>query len=108
MKKTHLYLCGPMSGLPDNNRAEFDRTAEILRLHGYVVFTPTENGLPAGTAWENHMRADIRALMGVSNVALMPGSKDSRGCKLELTIARELNMTVKNIDQWIYEAKKRT
>lgn len=96
-----------MSGLPNHNRAEFDRTAEILRLHGYVVFCPTENGLPAGTAWENHMRSDIRALMGVSNVAVMPGSEKSRGCKLELTIAKELNMTIKTVDQWIFEAAKK-
>ena len=27
--KKHLYLCGPMSGLPINNRLEFDRTAWI-------------------------------------------------------------------------------
>jgi hypothetical protein len=107
MKKTHLYLCGPMTGLPNHNRPEFDRTAEILRLHGYIVFTPTENGLPTDTAWENHMRADIRALMGVSNVAVMPGSEKSRGCKLELHIAKELNMTIKTVDQWIFEAAKK-
>ena len=105
--KKHLYLCGPMTGLPNNNHAEFDRTAEILRLHGYIVFTPTENGLPTETAWENHMRADIRALMGVHNVAVMPGSEKSRGCKLELTIAKELNMTIKTVDQWIFEAAKK-
>ncbi len=93
-----------MTGLPNNNHAEFYRTAEILRLHGYVVFCPTENGLPVDTAWENHMRADIRALMGVHNVAVMPGSEKSRGCKLELTIAKELNMTIKTVDQWIYQA----
>lgn len=50
------------------------------------------------------MRADIRALMGVSNVAVMPGSEKSRGCK---HIAKELNMTIKTVDQWIFEAAKK-
>lgn len=43
--KTKLYLCGPITGIPNHNRDAFDGAAAALRGAGFEVFNPLENGL---------------------------------------------------------------
>lgn len=93
-----LYLCGPMSGLPDHNRPAFDAMAAQLRGMGYDVFNPAENGLPADAPWADHMRADITALMQCTALACLPGHLESRGATLERYLARELGMRIFDAD----------
>ena len=37
-----LYLSGPMTGVPDNNRPAFDAAAKRLREQGHFVINPAE------------------------------------------------------------------
>lgn len=58
-----LYLCGPMTGLPAFNYPAFNAAAVALRQVGFLVFSPTENGLPANAPWDRHMRVDLAELV---------------------------------------------
>lgn len=99
--KKDIYLCGPMTGLPDHNRAAFAHAALALRGAGYTVATPAENGLPADAPWAEHMRADIKLLMDCHAIALLPGAEASRGARLELHIAKHLQMKALSVGAWL-------
>lgn len=100
MKLPTLYLCGPMSGLPDYNVPAFTHAAATLRYWGYTVINPAENGLPHDAPWADHMRRDIAALAQCRAVAVLPGTDRSRGAQLELHIATALGMPVANVATW--------
>ena len=91
----HVYLSGPMTGLPDYNRPAFARVAEELRAQGKTVFNPgdigpKENIMPR--AW--YMRKDLEGLMRSDSIYLLPGWETSEGAKLEVAIAKELELPV--------------
>lgn len=101
MSRPTLYLSGPMTGLPHHNRPAFERAARALRLVGYNVFSPAENGLSLDAEWSAHMRQDIRIMVQFCGaVATLPGWENSKGAKLEAHIARELGWTILPVDQW--------
>lgn len=89
-----VYLSGPMTGLKDFNKPVFFKAAEILRAAGLRVFNPAENGLPSSAPWNEHMRADIKALMDCHVIAMLPGWEASEGAGIELRLACDLGMRV--------------
>ena len=94
-EKFHIYLSGPMTGLPDYNRPAFAEAADKLRSEGKSVFNPgdigpTENIMPR--AW--YMRKDLEALMKSDSVYLLPGWEKSPGAQLEVEIAKELELPI--------------
>ena len=46
------------------------------------------------------MRAAIRQVIQADAVAFLPGSHNSRGARLELTIAAALGMEAKPLHEW--------
>lgn len=97
----HLYVCGPMTGLPSLNYPAFDGAAAALRAAGYRVSTPTENGVPQAAPWSRHMRADIKLLMDCDAVAVLDGTAHSTGAQLELHNATQLAMPVLSVAGWL-------
>ncbi len=94
----HIYLAGPMAGLPDHNFPLFNRVARRLRDDGYEVFNPAENddgGVRRARAF--YMRLDIPALMRSDAVALLPGWEQSRGASLEVWLAIDLGLPLYRI-----------
>lgn len=106
MNRPTLYLSGPMSGLPEFNHPAFKAAAAKLRAAGYQVVCPTENGLPPDAPWDQHMRADIAAMVAQCNaIALLPGCQDSKGARLELDIAVGLNFRASTVEGWLESAR---
>lgn len=87
-----LYLCGPVTGVPDLNRPAFDEAAETLREAGYAVLVP-HDAVPAHARWQDAMRICIAAMLGCDGVALIDGWERSRGAAVEIDIARKVGMT---------------
>ena len=91
---TRVYICGPMTGLPDFNRAAFRTSAEGLRKAGFDVISPLaisdEWGL--GQTWRWYMREALHQLATADVVALLPGWERSRGASLEWQIAEGLGL----------------
>lgn len=90
-----LYLSGPMTGIPDFNFPAFNQASARWRSEGYRVFNPAENfdgrtDLPRAA----YMREDLAQVMQADIVAVLPGWKDSKGARLEVAMARELDLPV--------------
>lgn len=97
-----LYLCGPITGVPEYNKPAFDAAAAALRAAGYTVFNPLENGLARTAPWEDHMRADLAQMMGCDALAVLPGAHFSRGAKLEMDLAMQSGIIpVRAVQHWL-------
>lgn len=103
MKKDHIYVSGPMTGIKDNNVPAFARAAKALRKAGYKVVNPGEYEGPANKlTWEECLWRDL-ILIGQKcfAVATLPGWEKSRGAKLEIHVAKALSMPVHTVKHWI-------
>lgn len=92
-----VYLSGPMTGLPDFNYPAFNAVAAKLRGLGYSVVNPAENfggrgDHPAGRT--AYMRVDIGHVLNVDAVVVLPGWQNSRGARLEVAVALEIDLPV--------------
>jgi hypothetical protein len=87
-----LYLSGPMTGLPEHNFPAFIDYAEGLRARGYEVVSPAE--MPECDSYEDYLRMDIQAILGVEALAVLPGWSNSKGCFYEVTVALAIGIPV--------------
>jgi hypothetical protein len=89
-KPAIAYIGGPMSGIPDKNRAMFDRVAAELRAREYFVINPGELGESADWPWEACVSRDISMMMAqeyLTAIVLLPGWRASGGARIELFCA---------------------
>ena len=92
-----VYLSGPMTGLPDFNRAAFHAAAAALREQGHVVINPAEVDLGSDATWSDYMRIHLAEIARrVTQVFVLPGWESSRGAQLEVHVARALGLTVED------------
>ncbi|WP_305826398.1 DUF4406 domain-containing protein [Pseudomonas aeruginosa] len=87
-----IYLAGSMTGLPEHNFSAFHAEAARLRDLGYHVENPAENPAPACGTWAGYMRKALVQLVTCDAIALLPGWMDSKGARLEFTVATNLGM----------------
>lgn len=88
---TRIYVCGPMTGLPDFNYPAFAAETTRLRALGYDVVSPAEIN-PTGGTWQECMKKDIAQLMSCDLLVWLPGWSSSRGAMIETNLARELEI----------------
>lgn len=94
-----------MTGLPDLNFPAFNAAAQALRQAGFTVINPVEIDPEAGKPWATYLRADIRALCDCQGVATLPGWRKSKGARLEVHVARQLEMQVASHATWLTWAR---
>lgn len=92
-----IYLSGPMSGLQNFNADAFNDAAHRLRASGLLVVNPVEL-CKQGSAWNECMREDIKALCDCCAIALLPGWEASQGAHLELHIAHRLGLQILRVE----------
>lgn len=89
--RDHVYLSGPMTGVPDLNRPAFNAAADQLRAMGMKVINPAE--LPDVATWEEAMRIDLAQLVTDCHALIMlPGWHTSKGALIEIYVAAALKM----------------
>ena len=88
----HIYLAGPMTGLPDNNYPAFHAEAARLRALGYTVENPAENNAPPCGTWLGWMRLALAQLIRCDTIALLDGFSDSRGARIEASLGVHLGL----------------
>ena len=98
-----LYISGPMTGLPNFNRDQFNRAAGILRAAAYDVVNPAE--LPAGWTWDEYMARALADLRTCDAMAMLPGWPESKGARKELQEALRLDFRVREWTKWIEYAR---
>lgn len=88
-----LYVCGPMSRVPEHNFPAFRAATAQLRARGFKVTCPTELN-PDQTDWHARLRRDLAALTLCDAIVLLPGWEQSSGAMLELRAAHWLGLEV--------------
>ena len=103
-----VYICGPMSGLPDFNYPAFAAAAADLRGKGYEVLSPHEwrdhprRAARGNLPYATYLRRGLRLMLKCEEVFVLPGWEKSDGATFEVSIARKLAMPVHRIDEaWI-------
>ena len=88
MKVLTIYISGPISGLPDGNRPAFAAVSAALRSWGWNVVNPHDLfNAEVEESWEGYMRKDLAALLACTHIVMLPGWEQSRGARLEKTVA---------------------
>lgn len=88
-----VYISGPMTGIKDFNRPAFFAKEMTLRGMGHVVLNPARVGSDTGK-WEDNMRSSLYLLLQAQAITFLDGWEQSRGARLEASIACELGMEV--------------
>lgn len=94
MNLGHIYLGGPMTGLPEDNYPAFNAEAARLRALGYQVTNPAELPHPPNSTWPQFMRRDLKAMLDCDTLALLPDYMTSRGAAREIAVAVDVDMTL--------------
>ena len=94
-----LYLSGPMTGLPENNFPTFHAEAARLRALGYTVTNPAEIDHPI-LGWQAFLRRDLIEMLSCDAVALLPGWEGSPGARLEIHVAHQVGMRIREAGKW--------
>ena len=87
-----IYLSGPMTGLPDFNRPEFNRVAAILRAQGHHVFNPAETDeYEPRQSFAEYTRF---ICLEADKVVLLKGWQNSKGASVEVKLAVYIGVKV--------------
>lgn len=89
-----VYIAGPMTGYPDHNHPTFTAAAEWLRGAGFRVISPHELHQPGAHPWDWYLRRDLAELVKCTRIVMLPGWDDSRGARLEHTVAKALGLQI--------------
>ena len=87
-----LYLSGPMTGLVGKNVAQFNRMARRLHAKGFEVFNPAM--IPHGKGYAGCMKECLPAIFACQMMAVLRGWEKSKGARLEVAIARAIEMPI--------------
>ena len=95
-KKQTVYLCGPMTGLPDYNRESFNMRAEAFRAAGYVVNNPAEISVIHGLSkpYGFYFKRDMHLLIESDVVYVFGDITESKGALMELDVAKMAEMPI--------------
>ena len=104
-----IYICGPITGMPDHNRQAFNEAANRLNsadtvraVNPHTIcadITAEFRGTPE-ELWQACMKKDIAELLTCDAVALLPGFSNSRGAMIECSIAENIGIQVYNIQHF--------
>lgn len=83
-QKRRIYISGPMTGLPDLNRAEFERVEKLLDGDGLNPHKLPHNH---GKTHAEFMKEDLATLLRCDGVIMLKGWTLSEGAQLEHTVA---------------------
>jgi len=96
MKK--IYICGKVSGDPFYREKFLEEEIRLAAL-GYKPINPTAI-ISHKTEWAVAMRIAIRAMLLCDGISLLPDWKKSRGAKIEVRLARVLEIEVRENKKW--------
>lgn len=106
-----LYIAGPITGQPDNNKAKFAEAETLLNGAGYATINPQnvhedhcdDDGCPGENAhtWRWYMARRLPLVLESDGVALLPGWRGSRGARIEYGLAVEAGIHSAVVSEWV-------
>lgn len=90
-----VYISLPITGKDLQEQKGYARhVASFLSEAGFTPVNPFDNGLGDGAPYEEHMKADLKLMLGCDAIMLCDGWLLSKGCVLESHVAMACGMTV--------------
>ena len=87
-----VYISGKISGTNiEDARDDFELAEIQLQKMGHDVINPFKIKHPENDFWEGYMKRDIIELMKCDAIYPLKGWQNSRGAKIEVQLAKELN-----------------
>ena len=86
MEMKKVFISGPMTGLPNYNREEFDKAEEMLLKAGFTVVNPAKFGID-GLTDADIARIDLNALLSCNYIYQLEGWTYSKGASAEWSVA---------------------
>lgn len=91
--KTKIYIAGKVTGEPKHSCAlKFATAQKELEKQGYEVVNPIEVVGDFNADWKTAMRKCIKALMDCDAIYMLPDWHDSKGAKIEHSLAIDLSL----------------
>lgn len=87
-----IYIAGPMSGIQDFNRFEFNLAAAKQHPNGHVTLNPAI--LPDGLSQAEYMDICLAMLRCADVIYLLKGWESSPGARAEKALAEKLELQV--------------
>ena len=81
-----IYISGPITGMPNNNREAFEDAARRIAALGFEYVNPLELCAhldPAVATHDDYMAVCLPALRTCDKIVVLAGWEDSRGCAEE-------------------------
>ena len=90
-----VYISGKITGT-DDFMERFATAAERLNSAGYVVCNPASLNatMPNSTSWEGYMGESLRMLSHCAAIYMLRGWEESRGARVELSVALQMGKRV--------------
>jgi nucleoside 2-deoxyribosyltransferase len=104
-----VYICGPISGLPDDNKPAFEAAEKIIRERGFQPINPhvlcfdivlAHEGTPE-ELWKKCMKRDISYMLDCDLVVLLNGWHKSRGAMVEINTASAVGIQCITIKEFL-------
>lgn len=97
-----VYIAGPITGIPNNNRRAFDAAVKHLREGGRDPVSPAEleEKIGAGHPWQVYMNRALSLMLDCEAVFVLPGWQRSRGASLEVYVATQIALPVHFAPLW--------
>ena len=109
-KREKVYISGQITGLEETAYMFlFGKVEKILEHEGYEAVSPvrfTEFENPKNMEWKDFMRRDRKLLCDCDCIFLLPNWKESKGARLEATIAEALGIPCINLRERKEENEK--
>lgn len=104
-----VFISGPMSGYPDNNKAAFMEAERMLKAAGFSVMNPAWLECDENFDAEDFLAIDMAMLSRCDSIYQLDGWKDSLGAKAEFQSALWAKKAVINHEwlKWYVEAQNR-
>lgn len=109
----NIYVIDPVTGIKDDNRAEFERVRNALRLAGYKAKMP-HDFIDVTATWSEAMRISIREMLRqqwskalvfkrpvYDGIAMLDGWEDSKGATIEHDLAVSLGIPCRPWREWL-------
>lgn len=95
-----VYIASAMTGYPQFNWPAFFEAEAILEALGHEVRNPARMGHIEGGSWSDYLKRDLRNVLEVDAVCVLPGWDTSKGARLEVHVALELGLRVLPLSVW--------
>ncbi len=92
-----FYISGPMSGIENNNFDAFNDFEGKFDPEIEEFENPAKPGHIEGYEWKDYLKLALRMMLECESVILLDGWQKSKGCLLELHVARSLDMRILKI-----------